>query len=115
MPLTLADLPTNIHTAGERIRWARKRKGWNQYRLADAMRVNQKTVSNWENNKHVPTEPEKLHELAEILGVPSPAWLWFGVKEIDKLDSDVIEAALKLQNLPKSKRTHHIALILQSD
>ncbi len=52
---------------GTRIKRARERLRWSQQRLADELKVNRKTVDNWENGR---TEPKSsIGALEEVLGV----------------------------------------------
>ncbi|MGE0714812.1 MAG: helix-turn-helix transcriptional regulator [Alphaproteobacteria bacterium] len=61
---------------GDRIRVARERAGLSQAQLAEAIRVAQPTVANWENGNHDPQRP-KVALLAAELRVDQE-WLEFG-------------------------------------
>lgn len=50
----IASLP---ETVGERIVWARKRKGISQVRLAEMIGTSQRHISRLENGEHLPKEP----------------------------------------------------------
>lgn len=52
---------------GTRIKRARERRRWTQRQLADALRVNIKTVDNWENGRTSPRS--SIGALEEVLGV----------------------------------------------
>lgn len=52
---------------GTRIKRARERKRWTQSQLADALKVNRKTVDNWENGRTQPAS--SIGALEEVLGV----------------------------------------------
>ena len=53
---------------GTTIRQARGRKRWSQQQLADAVRVNRKTVDNWENGRSQPRR-SIIGVLEDALGV----------------------------------------------
>lgn len=53
---------------GDRIREARKAKGWNQTQLAEAVIATQQTVSRWEANLMVPAI-EKIPAIAKAVGL----------------------------------------------
>lgn len=48
-------------------------------------------------------QPRNVERIAEAVQV-SPAWLQFGVKDIDKLTTETIELALKLNDLDDDQR-----------
>jgi transcriptional regulator with XRE-family HTH domain len=52
---------------GERVRWARKRAGLSQERLAQTIGTTRQVVIRWEQDKHVPNE-ESRRRLAEATG-----------------------------------------------
>lgn len=94
--------PVVENSLGGRVRLLRKQKGWNQTQLAIAAGVAQQTVSFIENNKTY--QPRELVKIAKALD-STPAWLQFGVKEIDQLDSDSITLALSWQALDEPLKT----------
>jgi transcriptional regulator with XRE-family HTH domain len=55
-------------TLGDRIRFARLMKRWNQTRLAKEIGCSRNTVAGWENSLHYPS-PVLLEKLAYVLGV----------------------------------------------
>lgn len=110
MPLTISELPTNLTSRGERIKWARDRLGLTQDALGKRMGKDQTTVGKWERNEAVPRDIEKL---AEELQIPSPAWLAFGVASIDQLDGEAIEHAHQFQQLDHEQRALARALFSQ--
>jgi transcriptional regulator with XRE-family HTH domain len=52
---------------GTRIKRARERRRWTQQQLADALRVDRKTVDNWENGRAYPRS--SLGAIEDVLGV----------------------------------------------
>lgn len=52
---------------GTAIKRARERKRWTQRQLADALRVNIKTVDNWENGRTSPRS--SIGAIEEVLGI----------------------------------------------
>ena len=53
---------------------------------------------------------KNIERLARALNT-TPAYLVFGVEDIESLDNDVIDVAASLQSLPEEKRNAMIALI----
>lgn len=64
---------------GDRIREARKKKGYTQRQLADLIQAKHNSISNWENNQNKPG-PDTIELLCGILNV-SPTWLLSGVND----------------------------------
>jgi len=52
---------------GTKIKRARERKRWSQQRLADALKVDRKTIDNWENGRTRPRS--SVGAIEEVLGV----------------------------------------------
>jgi transcriptional regulator with XRE-family HTH domain len=52
---------------GTRIKRARERKRWTQQQLADALKVDRKTIDNWENGRSTPRS--SIGALEDVLGV----------------------------------------------
>jgi transcriptional regulator with XRE-family HTH domain len=52
---------------GERVRWARKRAGLSQERLAQTIGTTRQVVIRWEQDRHVPNE-ESRRRIAEATG-----------------------------------------------
>lgn len=65
---------------GGRIKQARLEQGLSQVELANAAKVSQPTVANWENDSHIPRQAA-LDKLAGILST-SPNWIRMGSSEI---------------------------------
>lgn len=87
---------------GEAVELARKRKGWNQKKLAEHLGLSRTSITNIENgNQRITTH--HLWLCSEVLGVPMPDLLPSGleegtlrvVKEADPEKRDQIEAALE--------------------
>ena len=56
-------------TTGERIREARKVKGWSQFKLGEALGVSQQMIAQFENSKKSP-KVETLERIAAALEIP---------------------------------------------
>ncbi len=65
-----------MESIGYRIKQARLGQGFSQVELAQAARVSQPTVANWENDSHVPRQ-NALERLADILRTSSN-WIRVG-------------------------------------
>src|SRR5258707_9128381 len=52
---------------GQRIRQARKRRGWSQERFAEEVGVSYRTVIRWENTGEIP-RPDSQQQLRELFG-----------------------------------------------
>ena len=84
-----------------RVSWARKQKGWSQSTLAERLGVDQTAVSQLEFGKI--KRPRYIEELGKELGV-SPAWLQFGVSDLEKLTQKGINLALKYEGMGKADK-----------
>ncbi len=85
---------------GERLRKARKAKGFTQEELAKCAGATQDQIQKIENGAIL--RPRNIETLAKCLEI-SPAWLQFGLKDLEKLDQDSINLALKLADLNPEK------------
>lgn len=65
-----------MKTLGERIRWARKRKGLTQDDVAAHFSLTRNAVSIWESDKSVPAK-DRIAQLAKLFSV-NVEWLWSG-------------------------------------
>ncbi len=99
-----------LNTLSERVRHARLQKGWTQRELAAQAGTTQQTINEIERGNI--TRPRKIKALAMALDV-SPAWLQFGVEEIDKLDKEAIALALAWMDLPEPQKTAMEQAILE--
>lgn len=90
-----------LKTLGERVEWARERKGMTQDELSKALGMDQTSISKWEVAGV--KNPRKAHQLADILGVPV-AWLIYGEENLGKLTAANVDALFELQNLPPEKQ-----------
>lgn len=70
-------------TLGERIAWIRKKRGWLQRQLADAVGVHPKHVSRWETDTYKPTFMMQ-QRIAKALQVP----VLFPDEKLSSLDPD---------------------------
>ncbi len=95
-----------------RLRWARKNAGLSQQRLAEISCYTQKQISNLESG--VTVRPRNLTKLANTLNI-SPSWLMFGHQEIDDLDKQSIEVALKFNRLSQTDRNTLESIINRFD
>lgn len=96
-----------LETLGARLRWARQQKGWTQQELANRSGTTQDVVQKIENGKS--RRPRNIEKLATVLDV-SPAWLQFGMEELDTLSEDGVEIALEASKLSPEQR----AIIIQT-
>ena len=55
-------------TIGEKIAFARKKKGWTQTKLAEELGVNSEAVSKWERGFYLPDEYNE-ERLTDLLGL----------------------------------------------
>ncbi len=88
---------------GTRIKRARERKRWSQRQLAEALKVDRKTVDNWENHRTSPRS--SIGAIEEVLGVsldddaPEPDILPPGVRDDIRRGASSPEAAAHLEEL----------------
>lgn len=73
-PLFSGKLTFVRKSIGERVRDARKAKGWSQQRLADAVKVSRAAVSQWESGETKELKAENVLAVAQVLNVRIP-WL----------------------------------------
>lgn len=90
-----------LDTLGQRLKYLRNKQGITQQELAKAAGTSQDVIQKIENGKSL--RPRNIEKLAEVLD-SSPAWLQFGIADIDKLDERAVQIALKLAELPESQR-----------
>lgn len=62
---------------GDRIKEARKDKGYTQRQLAELINAKHNSISNWENNQNKP-DPDTIELICGILDV-TPTWLLSGI------------------------------------
>jgi len=98
----------SLDTLGQRVKWARERAGYTQPQLAKLLRMDQTTVSAIELDKI--QNPRNLDKLAKALGVP-PAWLRFGVANIETLTDKQVGAIFALAALSDQDQETVIGLI----
>ena len=97
---SIESLPT-LSTLGQRLAWARNRKNLTQKALAEKVGVDQTTISLMERD--MTTSPRKILYISDYLDV-SPAWLQFGIADIDSLDERDIKLALLFHELPTENK-----------
>ena len=90
-----------LDTLGKRLRYARKKAGLTLESLGDMVGMTKGTILHIENDNT--KNPRRLPELAKAMNV-SPAWLQFGVAEIDNLSKDDLDIALRLPELSESQK-----------
>lgn len=100
------DSPPEAASIGERIRWARKRAGLNQAKLAERLGVSQPAVANWESGVHDPRRVV-LAKLADALGAPLD-WLADGARSPVERDTHAAAAYLRraLRHTPIIRYRH---------
>lgn len=112
IPYDYVAMATDI---GTRIKRARERKRWTQRQLAEALKVDRKTIDNWENGRTSPRS--SIGAIEEVLGMrldaePEPDLLPPGLRQFvrDTLPKDkaavveaYIEAALRGDPLPSER------------
>jgi len=94
------ELP-NLRDLAARVKWTREARGWSQATLARNVGIDQTTISQMENGDI--KRPRNLERLGKELGV-SPAWLQFGVQEIENLTSRGINIALLFDSLSEGDK-----------
>lgn len=92
----------NLRTLAARLRYARERKGLTQEELARAAGTKQQVIQQIE--KGITKKPRKIEAIARVLDV-SPAWLQFGIEELDALDKDAVMLALSWMTLDEPHKT----------
>jgi len=89
---------------GDRIRTARKARGWSQARLAEAAGISENTVLSIELGKRTP-QGTKLRAVLDALGLAAPA---DGVLDLEDVPDDVRVfakvAVQRLKVLPDDRR-----------
>jgi transcriptional regulator with XRE-family HTH domain len=86
----------------ERLRRARKQKGWSQESLAQNADTSQAVIQKIENGKSL--RPRNIERIAEALDV-RPAWLMFGVSEVENLDEEAVQVARAWTRLKEPERS----------
>lgn len=94
-------MSVNKNTLAWRLRQARMDAELTQVELAKAVGTSQDIISKIERGEIL--NPKSIERLAKALDT-SPAWLRFGVKELDLLDPESIHFALAYQALPQDKK-----------
>ena len=106
MPKTTADaapaLAATQETLAERLRRARKQKGWSQEFLAQRADTSQAVIQKIENGKSL--RPRNIERIAAALDV-RPAWLMFGVNEVEDLDEEAVQVARAWARLKEPERS----------
>jgi len=93
-----------LDTLAERLIFARERSGLTQQQLGESLGISQQTIQKIEGGEI--KRPRKITAIADALTrrgpvKVSPAWLLFGMEELDLLDKDAVLLALSWQSLPK--------------
>jgi len=89
-------------TLADRLRRARKQKGWSQEFLAQRADTSQAVIQKIENGKSL--RPRNIERIAEALDV-RPAWLMFGVNEVEDLDEEAVQVARAWTRLKEPERS----------
>jgi transcriptional regulator with XRE-family HTH domain len=89
-------------TLANRLRRARKQKGWSQEFLAQRADTSQAVIQKIENGKSL--RPRNIERIAEALDV-RPAWLMFGVNEVEDLDEEAVQVARAWARLKEPERS----------
>lgn len=97
-----AQLVTTQETLADRLRRARKQKGWAQEFLAQRADTSQAVIQKIENGKSL--RPRKIEHIADALNV-RPAWLMFGVNEVEDLDEEAVQVARAWTRLKEPERS----------
>jgi transcriptional regulator with XRE-family HTH domain len=92
----------HLGTLAGRLRFARRQKGLTQEELARVVNSTQQVIQSIESGKT--KQPRILNELAQAVDV-SPAWLQFGIEEIDSLDKEAVMLALSWMNLDEPHKS----------
>ena len=100
-----------VATLGERLRQARKDRGWTQEQLAEQSGTSQAVIQKIENGKSL--RPRKIDVIARVLDV-DPAWLLFGGERVHGLEEQAQELAQAWQRLPEDKRAAFRSEILRA-
>ena len=103
-PLT-ASAPQMVaaqETLADRLRRARKQKGWSQEFLAQRADTSQAVIQKIENGKSL--RPRNIEHIAGALDV-RPAWLMFGVNEVEDLDEEAVQVARAWTRLKEPERS----------
>ena len=115
--------PEEVRTFGDRVRSMRVPWGWSQTQLADALGVDQKTVSRWEVSPTpgIPSDAA-LKSLEGMTGLSATAWLtgegWALPDPPLKLHGHLIPNELGLRVIGLPERGHgiwHINPVSESD
>jgi transcriptional regulator with XRE-family HTH domain len=93
-----------LDTLAERLTFARERSGLTQTQLGELSGNSQQTIQKIEGGDT--KRPRKITAIADALTKRgpvkvSPAWLLFGMEELDLLDKDAVLLAIAWQSLPK--------------
>lgn len=99
-----------MSTIKDRLRDARTKAGLTQVELAKMAKTTQQAVEKIENGVTTMPRSALLKRLADALQV-SPAWLAFGVEEIDKLSKEAIDAARLFDNLSPDQRAAILTIL----
>ena len=91
-----------LETLADRLRRARKQKGWSQEFLARRADTSQAVIQKIENGKSL--RPRNIERIAEALDV-RPAWLMFGVNEVEDLDEEAVQVARAWNRLKEPERS----------
>lgn len=89
-------------TLADRLRRARKQKGWSQEFLAQRADTSQAVIQKIENGKSL--RPRNIEHIADALDV-RPAWLMFGVNEVEDLDEEAVQVARAWTRLKEPERS----------
>ena len=100
----------DLKTISDRLRWARKQKGWTQVECAKNCGVTRDVIQSIEVGK---TErPRQAQQIADNLTVPV-AWLLFG-SDVETLSKEGIGIAQKWESLPEAVQSAIKTLIESS-
>ena len=89
-------------TLADRLRRARKQRGWSQEYLASRADTSQAVIQKIENGKSL--RPRNIERIAKALDV-RPAWLMFGVTEVEDLDEEAVQVARAWSRLKEPERS----------